>query len=367
MGTVYKNGSFLRTGYTTGTCAAAASKAAAEMLLSGKAVAKTELTIPAGKTLLLEVEDTERTDLHVSCAVRKDGGDDSDVTHGLLVYADVRKSDSEGVHITGGTGVGKVTKAGLDRPVGDYAINTVPRQMITEAVTAVCEKYGYTGGMDVCIYIPDGERIAEMTYNPRLGIVGGISVIGTTGEVLPMSRKAFLDTVRIEMNMRRLAGETSAILTLGNYGQAYLAKKNIPAKDESIKISNFIGEALDMAIESGFERVHIAGHIGKLVKLGAGIMNTHSAEADGRIEILIYCALMAGADNETLRLIADSVSTDSVLDILKEKELLSPAMEILKERTKLYISNRVKDRIKVDITVFSNIHGTLYEIRDEGD
>ena len=174
-----------------------------------------------------------------------------------------------------------------------------------------------------------------------------------------MSTTALLDTVRLEMNMRKAEGRHSIILTLGNYGAGYLAKELSFIGDKNVKCSNFIGDALDIAMELGFENVLIAGHIGKLVKLGTGIMNTHSAQADGRIEVLVMCALMGGADIDTLRRLTNCVSTDAALDILHEKGYLDAAMDVLMQRTQNYLDAKAKDRIDIGALMFSNVYGFL--------
>ena len=356
----------LRCGYTTGSCAAAASKAAAEMLMTGRTVSSVELMTPKGIKLCLDVNEPQLSAESASCSIIKDSGDDPDITNGIAVYSAVTLAES-GFEITGGSGVGKVTKPGLDRPVGDYAINTVPRSMIKEAVLDVCSQCGYEGGIKVEIYIPEGESLAEKTYNPRLGIIGGISVIGTSGIVEPMSTRAILETVRVEMNMRKAEGKHSIVLTLGNYGEGYLAKELSFIQDRNVKCSNFIGDALDTAMEMGFENVLIAGHIGKLVKLGTGIMNTHSAQADGRIEVLVMCALLADADIDTLRKLTECVSTDAALDILNGRGLLRQTMDKLMERTQTYLDSKTKGRINAGALMFSNVYGFLGQTEKSGD
>lgn len=195
-------GKTLRRGHTTGTCAAAASKAAAEMLITKKDIHSVTIMTPKGISLDLKIEDIIRNDNSVRCAVRKDGGDDIDVTHDSLVYSKVTIS-VDGITIDGGDGVGRVTKKGLDQPVGNAAINCIPRSMITEALEDVCDNLGYNGGFNVVISIPNGKELAEHTFNPRLGITGGISILGTSGIVEPMSEKAIIDTIKIEMNVRK--------------------------------------------------------------------------------------------------------------------------------------------------------------------
>ncbi|HIR97860.1 MAG TPA: cobalamin biosynthesis protein CbiD, partial [Candidatus Merdisoma faecalis] len=219
---VFKNNKKLRMGYTTGSCAAAAARAAASMLLTGKAVPEVKLMTPKGIGLDLEVLEAEWTAEEASCAVRKDAGDDPDVTNGLKIYALVRKSEEPGVQIDGGEGVGRVTRPGLEQPVGAAAINKVPRQMIRENVEEICRKFGYEGGLSVTISIPGGEALAVKTFNPRLGIVGGISVLGTSGIVEPMSEEALIQTIRVDIKMQLAGGRKYLVLVPGNYGLDYL-------------------------------------------------------------------------------------------------------------------------------------------------
>lgn len=354
----------LRCGYTTGSCAAGASMAAAEMLLGGGEVRNVNIMTPKGIALELEIEEISRTADSVSCAVRKDSGDDPDITNGTLVFSTVRLAP-EGVTICGGIGIGKVTKDGLDQPKGEWAINSVPRKMIKKAVEQAAEKYDYHGGFSVEISVPDGEEIAKKTYNPRMGIIGGISIIGTGGIVEPMSSAALIDTIRMEEKMRRAEGYKNLIVTPGNYGESFLAEKMPYIGEKSVKCSNFIGEAIVAAMEQGFESMLIVGHIGKLVKLGAGIMNTHSAEADGRIEVLVTCGLLAGCSRETLVGITKCAVTDGALELLKNEEKLSETMDILCRRIQYYLDAKVKGRIKAGAVIFSNAYGQL-GVTEEG-
>ena len=361
---VFKNNKKLRMGYTTGSCAAAAAKAAACMLLGGKTVPEVELMTPKGIRLNLEVLDAKVTAEEVSCAIRKDAGDDPDVTDGLKIYAAVRKKETAGVEIDGGEGVGRVTRPGLEQPVGAVAINKVPRQMIREGVEEICRKFGYEGGMAVMIFIPGGKELAEKTFNPRLGIVGGISVLGTSGIVEPMSEEALIETIRIDVRMQLAQGWKYLVLVPGNYGLDYLNEFHPELLKNSVKYSNFLGEAIDAAVEFGAKGILLAGHIGKLVKLAGGIMNTHSRNADSRMEILTAHAAVLGADRETAAALMNCITTDEALDILKEKGLLDGVMERLLERMEFYVDHRSGRSLERGIVIFSQEHGTLGESRD---
>ena len=261
-----------------------------------------------------------------------------------------------GIEITGGKGVGIVTKAGLDQAVGAYAINSVPRKMITLAVGEIAEKYDYHGGFKVEISVPEGENIAKKTFNPRMGIVDGISIIGTSGIVEPMSNSALIETIRLEEKMRRAEGHNTLLLTIGNYSEGYIQRSMPFALEKSVKCSNFIGEAIDIALEFGFESILIIGHMGKLVKLGAGIMNTHSAQADGRMDVLVTCGLLAGADSEMLKKLPDCVTVDAALDILKTSGMLEKTLEILADRAEYYLNAKVKNSIEIGAIMFSDKH-----------
>lgn len=346
----------LRCGYTTGSCAAAAAKAAAEMLLSEANVSFVGISTPKGIKLKLDVLEPMINENYAECAIKKDSGDDPDITNGILVFARVSKIVS-GIEITGGRGIGIITKSGLDQPVGEYAINSVPRKMIKSALEEIAEKYDYHGGLRAEISVPNGEEIAKKTYNPRMGIEGGISIIGTSGIVEPMSSSALIDTIRLEAKMRYSEGYRNLLLTLGNYSENYIQKSMPFVLEKSVKCSNFIGEAIDIALETGFERILIIGHIGKLVKLGAGIMNTHSAQADGRMDVLVTCGMLADADVNLLKEIPQCVTVDSALDILKSGGYMEKTLDILADRAEYYLNAKVKNEIEIGAVMFSEKHG----------
>lgn len=354
-----KDGKQLRMGYTTGSCAAAAAKAAAGMLFEGNAISSVQLMTPKGILLELTVEDVTRGDGWVSCAIRKDSGDDPDITNGILIYARVEFSGGEGIRLEGGQGVGRVTRPGLECPVGAPAINRVPQEMITAAVSAMQQKAGVSAGVLVTISIPEGERLAQRTFNPRLGIVGGLSVLGTSGIVEPMSEAALVESIRAEMKILAAAGRRELIVTPGNYGEDFL--KDLLGKPwpETIKCSNFVGETLDMAAELGFRKVLLIGHIGKFVKLAAGIMNTHSRYADGRMEILTAHAALCGADSKTASRLMECITTDDALDLLEQAGLREAVLKSVMKKIEFHLKARSHGDYEVGAVVFSNRHGLL--------
>lgn len=361
---VYKNNKKMRMGYTTGSCAAAASKAAAWMLLNGRQIPEVSLMTPRGIRLQLEILDARISEEEASCAVKKDGGDDPDVTDGLLIYASVRRAKEPGIHIDGGEGVGRVTREGLEQPVGAAAINRVPRRMIREGVEEVCAEYGCTDGMDVTISIPGGRETAQKTFNPRLGIMGGISVLGTSGIVEPMSEEALIETIRVDIRMQLAGGRKYLVLVPGNYGLDFLDDYHPDLLRRSVKYSNFLGEAIDAAVEYGAKGILLVGHIGKLVKLAGGIMNTHSRNADSRMEILTAHAAVLGADRETAEALMNCITTDEALEILKDRGLLEKVTARLLERMEFYVDHRSGKNLERGILIFSQVYGRLGQSED---
>ena len=355
---IYHGTKKLRCGYTTGSCAAAAAKAAAKMLISGELVNKISLDTPKGIILTLDVLESSIENEYAICAVQKDSGDDPDITNGILVYAKCERIPF-GIEIDGGVGVGRVTKKGLNQPVGAAAINSVPRQMITNAVSEMCEMYDYHEGIKVTIYIPKGVELASKTFNPRLGIIGGLSVIGTTGIVEPMSNSALVETIRTEEKVLRAQNVKYLLLTIGNYSKSFLADKLPNVLDKSVMCSNFIGDAVEIALELGFEGVLIVGHIGKLVKLGAGIMNTHSSQADGRMDVLVTCGVLADVDVNILKRLPDCATVDAALYELDKVGKIDDVARVLMQRTQHYLDAKVKGEINIAAVMFSDKYGII--------
>ncbi|XCP84423.1 cobalt-precorrin-5B (C(1))-methyltransferase CbiD [Roseburia hominis] len=358
---IWKNQKKLRTGYTTGSCAAAAAKAAAKMLLSGEEIRHVSLMTPAGICLYLEIEEIEMGADYVSCGVKKDSGDDPDVTNGVYVYAKVSRNMSGEVCLDGGVGVGRVTRKGLESNIGDAAINKVPRSMILSAVREQMNLAGYTGGMDIVISIPAGVRLAAKTFNPRLGIEGGISVLGTSGIVEPMSERALTETIFLEMKVLKEGGNDWCYLVPGNYGNDFLREHMNYDGRLAVKCSNYIGEAIDDAIRLGMQGVLLVGHIGKLVKLAAGVMNTHSRQADCRMEVLASHGAMAGADRETAVQIMNCITTTEALELLKQAGVLEETMRTVTERIEYYLRRRAGEHLKIGAVMFSEEMGILGE------
>ena len=372
----------MRYGFTTGSCAAAAAKAAAYMLLLGRKKTKITIETPKGIPYTAQILDIRRTEDVVSCAVQKDGGDDPDVTTGAWIYAKVtycgndRKDfrsqadfqsrenlqsleDSPYVQIDGGIGVGRVTKPGLDQPVGNAAINHVPREMITKEVLEVCRLVDYKGGLAVEIFVPEGEQLAEQTFNPRLGIIGGISILGSSGIVEPMSEKALTDTIYLEMKMIRSSGYERCYIVPGNYGMDFLTEQLELDAELTVKCSNYVGEAIEDARLLGMKGILLIGHVGKWVKLAAGVMNTHSRQADCRMEVLAVHAAMQGADRESVCRIMQCLNTTEALKIIRQLGILEPVMASVMDRIDFYLSGRAGGEFEIGAIMFSNEDGIL--------
>lgn len=350
----------MRCGYTTGTCAALAAMGAARLLLAGEAPACVGLETPKG--LFVEaVPEICRMEGGASfCALRKDAGDDRDVTDGILIGARVWRSEGPGIEIDGGEGVGRVTQPGLDQPVGAAAINRVPRRMIAGAVLSVCEEAGYEGGLRVEVTAEGGEALAGKTFNPQLGVVGGISILGTSGIVEPMSTRAMLDTAALELAQHRARGARHVILTPGNYGMDFLRGQGLDSRGVPVvKCSNFIGECLDECAVQGFESVLLVGHIGKLVKLAGGIMDTHSRTADCRTELFCCHGAVCGAGTEVCRELLGAATSDACLGILERAGLREAVLESLVRAAGEHLERRAAGAFRVGAVLFSNAGGLL--------
>lgn len=357
----------LRQGYTTGTCAQAATKAAMQMLFTGEKVDQISVELPKGELRTLKIEEIQmfyseekkHFPVSVKCAVKKDSGDDPDITNGVFVYSQVMCTDEPEIRIDGGKGIGRVTKPGLDQPVGEAAINRVPRMMIQKEVKDACDEVGYVGGICVEISIPEGEILAAKTFNPRLGIEGGLSILGTSGIVQPMSEQAIIDTIRVEMKVKLAESSTGYLVAApGNYGLSFLEKEYGLDEKYVVKCSNYIGQTIDMASELGCKGLLLVGHIGKLIKVSGGIMNTHSKWADCRMELLASAALRAGISPEISCEMLECVTTDDALAKCSEEER-ELVMQKVMEKIETSMEHRASDGLQVGSIVFSNVYGIL--------
>ncbi|MFY2736466.1 cobalt-precorrin-5B (C(1))-methyltransferase CbiD [Pseudocitrobacter faecalis] len=308
---VWHNGKPLRKGYTTGSCATAAAKVAALMVLRQHIIHQVSIVTPSGVTLNLNVEVPQIEGQQAVAAIRKDGGDDVDATHGMLIFARVTLNDSGEIVLRGGEGVGTVTRKGVGLPLGSAAINRTPRQTIEAAVR---EAIGPARGADVEIFAPEGEARAQKTYNARLGILGGISILGTTGIVTPMSEESWKRSLSLELDIKRAAGLTHVVLVPGNHGERFVREQLGIDSDVVVTMSNFVGYMLDEAVRLGFRHIVLIGHPGKLIKIAAGIFHTHSHIADARMETLVAHLALLGAPLALLTQVSDCDTTEAAME-----------------------------------------------------
>lgn len=359
-------------GFTTGSCAAAAAAAACYMLLTGRKKEEMTILTPKGISYTAKLVDISINESSAACAIVKDGGDDPDITTGAHIVAEaaflqkesLQKDKTDAVQqiiIRGGKGVGRVTKPGLDQPVGEAAINHVPREMIEKEVRRICALCDYNGKLQVTISVPEGEEIAQKTFNPRLGITGGISILGTSGIVEPMSSQALLDTIQVELRQKKAMGQQMIAVTPGNYGLDFMKEAFAYDLDKSVKCSNFIGNTIDMAAETGFCGMLLTGHIGKLVKVSGGIMNTHSKEGDCRMELLAAAALKSGGSKTQALEILEAVTTEEGIRLLQEGGNLQKTMQILMEKILFYLQKRAAGRLQIECMMYANGYGLLAE------
>jgi cobalt-precorrin-5B (C1)-methyltransferase len=399
----------LKSGFTTGTCAAAAAMAAAQALAGGGKREYVSLMTPGGREAAFEVlwqpecgekagggqdgfwPGSESPEKQI-CMVRKDSGDDPDVTNGTLIGAAVSfgenvqraeesgeelpgiysdHSQSPSVYLTGGIGVGRVTKKGLKCPVGYPAINPVPRQMIAEAARTALWNLGCERPVYIEIFIPAGRELALKTFNPRLGIEGGISVLGTTGIVNPMSEQALIETIRLDIRVQAAENRTLLAVAPGNYGEAFLREEMGLSMDAFVKCSNFVGETFSMLREEGVRQALFAGHLGKLIKVAGGVMNTHSKYGDRRMEILADCLAetwnseekrsgrfaLNRRREEVIGQILSMNTTDQAAEFLSAQGLLTSVMKTVTGRIKSVLESRFQ--IETEVIVFSGSAGIL--------
>lgn len=309
----------LRKGFTTGTCAQAATKGALLMLTRGKAVDNVDVVTASGVKLRINLTGQVMGRDFARCSVIKDSGDDPDITNGSRINAQVRITQEKGITIRGGEGVGRATKPGLAIAIGEYAINPTPRRMILREAEEFLS--GINSGYDITISVEGGADLAKKTYNPKLGIIGGISIIGTTGIVEPKSLKAYKASLTLQLDVLKAAGLKKAVLLLGYVGEKF-CKDNLKVKEDSvIKIGDHIGFMLEECAKRKIEEALLIGHLGKMIKLTYGQFNTHYSYGDKRLEAIAMYAQSQGAGKGVIEEILAQVTAEAAIPILKNSGL----------------------------------------------
>ncbi|MFZ7102590.1 MAG: cobalt-precorrin-5B (C(1))-methyltransferase CbiD [Peptococcaceae bacterium] len=332
----------LREGYTTGSCAAAAVKGAVMMLLRQQLVETAEITLPGGRRVSFPVNNGSYSENQASCYVSKDAGDDPDITNGIELWAKVTKHSNHHIIITGGKGIGAVTKPGLPVAVGEPAINPIPRQMILREVEEVLENREI--GLMIEVSIPNGEELAQKTLNSHLGIKGGLSILGTTGIVKPMSEEAYKKSLIPQLHVTYSLGYRIVVLTPGNIGHKSAVKYGVP-EEIICQTSNFVGYILEEAEKTGFTEIILWGHPGKLLKIAGGNFQTHNRISDGRMETLAAYLAVLEAPVELIKLVLAANTTEQAMEHVRKYQY-QHVWEIIarkvSERTARYLFNKVK-------------------------
>lgn len=364
-----KNGHTQRYGFTTGTTATAAAIGATYMYLNDKRD-MVDVELPAGITLTIPLEFVKEEKNLFTCGVKKNAGDDPDVTDGILISTKlefIKKENGLEFNFFAGEGVGVFTKDGLALPKGEAAINPVPRQMMIDNLSVILKEHGFSGIVNITVTVENGADIAKKTFNERLGIIGGISILGTSGLVLPMSKTALLQTIEADIKFRlKNSKERRVYLAPGNIGAKFLENNfNINSTTVAI-ISNFIGESIDYAISNDAREIVLCGDLGKLIKLSGGIMNTHSNDSDSRLELLVAAVIKLCIKEKKelpIQIISnlfEQKTTTGAVNIIKENNF-DNCFDILADQMLYYAYNRA---FKAEIFYHKNRYANIEEFKN---
>ena len=363
----------LKYGFTTGSAAAASTKAALNYLITG-IKSDVEIETPSGiiyspkaYDLFSERKSPESLSIgdYASCYVIKESGDDPDITAGIRIFSKVTFNGDNDIFITGGRGIGKVTRKGLDQNIGEYAINSVPRKMIKAAVAELLSEHNINYGVTVEISAPEGEEVSKKTFNPHMGIEGGISIIGTSGIVNPMSTEALIDTIRLDINIKYNEGMKKCIIVPGNYGVTFL-KNNYGIEEKDIVLcSNFVSDAMKLAVDRGFAKILFCSHIGKMIKISGGVLNTHSKYGDRRMEFMSDALSEAVSYRDNLDIdflkgkIKNCISTTEALNVIEPYGLIKRVSDVIVKKTKNNLEEACDNKAVVDVILYENSYGEL--------
>jgi len=342
----------LRTGFTTGSCATAASKAALLAIKSRQKVGSVDIKIPRGDRIDIRIESCDLGESRARCSVIKDGGDDPDVTHGAEITVDLELTGNRGrIEIDGGEGVGIVTKPGLGLEIGEAAINPVPKKMITENLGEAGKDVLERNGIRVVISVPSGKELAPKTDNPRLGIVGGISILGTSGIVIPFSTASYAASIRQNLDVAVAAGDKTVVLTTGGRSEEF-SKKIVGGEEHCfVQMGDFSGYTIQQCAKKGIERAYVVGFIGKMAKMAAGVKQTHVKGSKVDMGFLADLAAQCGADQSVSRQILEANTARHVSEIVKENDV-GGFFQLICDNVYMHMRDFSEEKVPIKVVLF---------------
>tara|TARA_B100001939_G_C16915743_1_gene606798 strand:+ start:41 stop:1138 length:1098 start_codon:yes stop_codon:yes gene_type:complete len=353
-----ENKTKLRTGFTTGSCATAASKACILAIQNQKIIENVDIILPKRSRLEIEIDSCEFTTNSAKCSVIKDGGDDPDVTHGAAIFVNIELTDVIGeIEIDGGEGVGRVTKPGLGLEIGSAAINPTPKKMILENVKEVGEELLEKNGIRVVVSVPKGKELGPKTDNPRIGIMGGISILGTSGIVIPYSTASFAAAIRQQISVVNTMNDDNVVLTTGGRSEDF-ARKIIDLPDHSfIQMGDFSGYTIKQCAKQELKKAYVAGFIGKLAKMAAGVKQTHVKGGKVDMKFLSELAKRCNAGEDTISKILGANTARNVQEIIIEDKIDGFFDEVTKEAC-IQMRQHSEGKIPVEVILF-DFDGTV--------
>lgn len=342
----------LRTGFTTGTCATAAARAALQAIMDKKKIDSIKVSLPKEKEMTVNIASCKFDNIASSCSVIKDGGDDPDVTHGAEIIVNLEITSNAGqIEIDGGEGVGRVTKPGLGLEVGSAAINPTPKKMITQNLMEIGKDLLQKKGIKVMISVPKGKEIAPKTDNPRLGIMGGISILGTTGIVIPYSTASFAASIRQSLDVTIAMGDNTVVLTTGGRSEDF-AKKEINLPDHCfVQMGDFSGYTIQQCAKKSIKKAHVAGFIGKMTKIAMGVKQTHVKGSKVDMDFLAKIAQKCNATKDTMQEIKNANTARHVQEIIIKNKVDGFFTMVCKEACE-QMRTHCENKVEIHVTLF---------------
>lgn len=342
----------LRTGFTTGTCATAGTKAAVLAILDQKKVDSVKVSLPKKNSIIIKIERCEFEKKKARCLVIKNGGDDPDVTHGAEIWTEVILTNKpKQIEIDGGIGVGRVTKPGLGLEIGSAAINPTPKKMIEENILEIGKKILEKNGISVIITVPKGKELAQKTDNPRLGIINGISILGTTGIVIPYSTASFAAAIRQSLDVTIAMGNDTVVLTTGGRSEDFARNMIILPDHCFVQMGDFAGYTIQQCVKKKIKKIHVGGFIGKLTKIGMGVKQTHVKGSKVDTEFLSKLAQKCNAEKRVADEIIKANTARHAYEIAVKEKVLGFFDSICNEVYK-QLREHSQNRLEIDVIMF---------------